>query len=87
MDKIMMCKTPDIEPGEVGESMQSSTSYCNKNGVETRKTINLKRKVCHGKCEEVMTEEYCYPNGEKDIIKTTKSGGKIECKKVHCKKG
>lgn len=53
-----------------GESWKESTVYNNDNGVETKKNIRRKKRVVNGKVEEIKTEEYLLPKGEREVIKT-----------------
>lgn len=70
-----------------GETIKTSSCWTNKNGQETGKTVTTKKTIKDGKAKEETTEEYVFPNGEKNIVKTTNVDGKIESKKYTLKKG
>lgn len=77
----------DEENAKEGETIKTSSYWTNKNGQETGKTVTTKKTVKDGKANQQTTEEYTFPNGEKNIVKTTKVDGKIETKKYSLKKG
>jgi hypothetical protein len=41
--------------GDNGETIRTSSVYTNRNGVESKKTVNSKKKIVNGKMEEVIT--------------------------------
>jgi hypothetical protein len=49
--------------------------------------VTTKRQFKDGKKNEETTEDYLYPNGGRNIIKTKKIDGKVESTKYTLKKG
>lgn len=70
-----------------GETFKESTAYTRDNGIETRKNIKSRVVIENGVPVETKIEEYIYPNGERDIVKTISAKGKIEKINYHLKKG
>lgn len=61
-----------------GQTIKTSSVYTNKNGVESKKNVTTKKTIKNGKATEETTEEYVFPNGEKEITKTIKGeDGKV----------
>ena len=70
-----------------GETVKTSSVWTNKNGQESGKTVTTKKVIKDGKTNEETTEDYVFPNGERNVVKTTKVDGKVESKKYCLKKG
>lgn len=71
-----------------GQTVKTSSVYTNKNGVESKKNVTTKKTIKNGKATEETTEEYVFPNGEKEITKTIKGeDGKVESKQYKLKAG
>jgi hypothetical protein len=41
--------------GDNGETVRNSYVYTNRNGVESKKTVNSRKKIVNGKVEETIT--------------------------------
>jgi DnaJ-class molecular chaperone len=71
-----------------GETVKTSSVYSCKDGVESKKAVTTKKKIVDGKVNEETTEEYTFPNGEKNVVKTIKGpDGKVDSHKWSLKKG
>jgi hypothetical protein len=67
--------------------VKTSSVWSNKNGKESKKTVTTKKTVKNGKVHSETTEDYLYPNGERNVVKTINDDGKVETKKYALKKG
>ena len=71
-----------------GESYKTSSYYTNKNGVESKKSISTKTKIENGVPVSETTEEYQYPDGNKEVRKIKDDGrGNVTSKVYNLKKG
>lgn len=70
-----------------GETVKVSSVWSSNNGKETKKTVTSKKTYNDGKVNEETTEEYLFPNGERNVVKTINADGKVESKKYILKKG
>lgn len=76
----------DFEQFQNGETVKESKVYTNHNGQETTKNVKTKIKINNGVREETKIEEYMFPNGERDIVKSVTSNGKTDSKTYHLAK-
>jgi curved DNA-binding protein CbpA len=87
LDSLMLDEN-DEKNIKDGETIKTSSVFTSNNGVQSKKTVTTKKKIKDGKVEGVTTEEYEFPNGDKNITKTITGGdGKIESHKYTLKKG
>jgi len=86
LDRLMLDEADEKNVKE-GETVKTSSVWTNKNGKETKKTVTSKKTVKDGKVDEETTEDYLFPNGERNVVKTTNHDGKIESKKYTLKQG
>lgn len=71
-----------------GESYKTSTYYTNKNGVESKKSVSTKTKFVDGVPTSETTEEYEFPDGNKEVRKILDDGkGNVSSKVYNLKKG
>lgn len=71
-----------------GESYKTSTYYTNKNGVESKKSVSTKTKYVGGVPTSETTEEYEFPDGNKEVRKILDDGkGNVSSKVYNLKKG
>ena len=70
-----------------GESVKTSSVYTNKNGIETKKNVTTKKTVKDGQVKEEKTEDYLFPSGVREVVKTLKDGDKVTTKRYELKKG
>lgn len=70
-----------------GQTIKSSSVYTNKNGQESKKTVTTKRNFKGGNMNEERTEEYLFPNGERNVRRSITVNGKTETKEYKLKKG
>jgi hypothetical protein len=69
LDRMM---EEEIDWSEIksGETFKENSVFTRDNGVETRKNIRTRIAIQNGVPTETKIEEYIYPNGERDFIKT-----------------
>jgi len=86
LDRLM---EDDVDYASVkeGETYKENTVFTKENGLETRKNVKSKIRVENGVPHETKIEEYIFPNGEKDIVRTYIVNGNIEKETYHLKKG
>lgn len=71
-----------------GESYKTSTYYTNKNGIESKKSVSSKTKFVDGVPHTETTEEYEFPDGNKEVRKIKDDGkGNVTSKVYNLKKG
>lgn len=70
-----------------GETFKESTVYTRENGLETRKNVKTRVRVKKGETEETKLEEYLFPNGERDVVRTVTTRGGVDRKTYHLKQG
>lgn len=70
-----------------GQTVKTSSVYTNKNGQQSKKTVTTKRNIKGGKVQEERTEEYMFPNGDRNIRRSITSDGKTDTKEYKIRKG
>lgn len=71
-----------------GESQRTSTYYTNRNGVEQKKSVTTRTKYENGVPITETTEEYLFPDGNKEVRKIKDDGkGNSTSNVYHLKKG
>lgn len=86
LDRLMIDEADERNIKD-GETVKVSSVWSNNNGKETKKTVTSKKTYKDGKLNEETTEDYLFPNGERNVVKTTNVDGKVESKKYTLKKG
>jgi hypothetical protein len=67
----------DFSEIKSGETFKENSVYTRDKDVETRKNTRSRVFIDNGAPSETKIEEYIYPNGERDVIKTVTGGGKV----------
>lgn len=71
-----------------GESFKTESYYTNKNGIESKKSISTKTKYENGVPTTETTEEYEFPDGNKEVRKIKDDGkGNVTSNVYNLKKG
>jgi len=86
LDKLMIDEDDEKDIKD-RQTIKSSSVWTNKNGQESKKAVTIKKTIKNGKINLETTEDYLFPTGERNIIKTTNIDGKVDTKKYMLKKG
>ena len=71
-----------------GETVKTNTVFSNNNGVESKKVVTTSRKIVNGIPETVTTEEYEFPNGNKEVRRIRDDGrGGVTTKVYNLRRG
>ena len=88
LDRMLNEGNEDWSNVKDGESYKTSTYYTNKNGVESKKSVSTKTKIQDGVPVSETTEEYQFPDGNKEVRKIKDDGrGNVTSKVYNLKKG
>ena len=82
-----MIDEKDEKDVKEGETVKTSSVYTNKNGQESKKVVTTKKVIKDGKVNQETTEDYLFPNGERNVKKSITTDGKTETKEYKLKKG
>jgi len=89
MDQMMMMDEDDEKMMMMkdGQTVKTNSVWTKKNGKESMKTMTTKKTMKNGKVNTETTEDYLFPNGERNIVRTMCMDGKVDTKKYTLKKG